>query len=53
MEIGLRPRTQVVVGSPNEPDSAADNSKRTFLRAAGLLIAGAFPKYAQTRARKF
>ena len=40
MEIGLRPRTQVVVGSPNEPDSAADNSKRTFLRAAGLLIAG-------------
>ena len=40
MENGLRPDTQTGARLASDPESAVDNSKRTFLRAAGLLIAG-------------
>ena len=40
MENGARPDTQTVARLASEPESAVDTSKRTFLRAAGLLIAG-------------
>jgi hypothetical protein len=40
MENGLGPGTQIGGKPASDPESVVDNSKRTFLRAAGMLIAG-------------
>ena len=45
MENELRPDTQLGANVASDPDSLVDISKRAFLRAAGLLVAGQMLPY--------